>query len=313
VQTQQIGDVLSLAGMRPVTVEDYRAFVAGNRHVKIENIDIEIGDPWKIREFGPPKDYKPEEFTVWSFPSRGDWATHSGNYRGNWSPYIPWNLIEKYSKPGELVLDQMCGSGTTLVECKLLGREAVGVDVNPDAVMVARDRLNFDYNSLDRSSTVGIRTFVGDARNLDLIGDETVDLVATHPPYAGIISYTGKRVENDLSRLKLPGYIDAMRRVAGESFRVLRENRYCGILIGDTRKGRHYIPISLGVLQAFLSVGFVLKEDIVKVQHKMMGTRQKWRGHSYDFYKIAHEHLYVFRKPGKDEKTSPLKYSRKWW
>ena len=299
--------------MQLVTEEEYRRFITEKQHVKIENVDVEIGHHWKIRDFGPPKDYKSEEFTVWSFPSRGDWATHSGNYRGNWSPYIPRNLIEKYSKLGELVLDQMCGSGTTLVECKLLDRDGVGVDANRDAIMVARDRLSFDYNSLDRSRSSGIRTFVGDARNLDLIGDGTVDLIATHPPYAGIISYTGKHLENDLSRLKLPGYIDAMRKVAGESFRVLKENRYCGILIGDTRKGRHYIPISLGVLQAFLSVGFILKEDIVKIQHKTMATRQKWRGHSYDFYKIAHEHLYVFRKPAKDEKTSPLKYSKKWW
>ncbi len=33
------------------------------------------------------------------------------------------------------MLDQMAGSGTTIVECKLLGRRAVGVDINPDAVM----------------------------------------------------------------------------------------------------------------------------------------------------------------------------------
>src|SRR5207302_352382 len=81
-----------LMGMQLVTEDNYRRFVAGKQHVKIENVDVEIGRPWRIKEFGPPKDYKSEEFTVWSFPSRGDWATHSGNYRGNWSPYIPRNL-----------------------------------------------------------------------------------------------------------------------------------------------------------------------------------------------------------------------------
>ena len=45
----------------------------------------------------------------------------------------------------------------------------------------------------------------------------------------------------------------------------------------------------------------------------MMSTREKWRGHKYDFYKIAHEHLYIFRKSAKDEKTTPLKFSKKWW
>src|SRR3989442_4399775 len=172
-----------LMGMQLVTEEDYRRFVAEKQHVKIENVNVEIGRPWRIKEFGPPKDYKSEEFTVWSFPSRGDWATHSGNYRGNWSPYIPRNLISKYSKPGETVLDQMCGSGTTLVECRLLDRNGIGVDVNKDAIMLTLDRLRFDYNPLDSTHQSAIRTYVGDARNLDKIADESIDLVTTHPPY----------------------------------------------------------------------------------------------------------------------------------
>jgi hypothetical protein len=73
-----------------------------------------------------PSTFTPETTTVWSFPDRGYWATHIGNYRGNWSPYIPRNLILRYTAPGDLVLDQMAGSGTTVVECKLLGRRAVG-------------------------------------------------------------------------------------------------------------------------------------------------------------------------------------------
>src|SRR2546428_9012110 len=159
-------------GMQLVMEEDYRRFVAEKKHVRIENVDVEIGRPWRIKEFAPPQDYKSEEFTVWSFPSRGDWATHSGNYRGNWSPYIPRNLIMKYSKPGELVLDQMCGSGTTIVESKLLVRDEIGVDVNPDAIMEPQDRLSFDSITLDRHHAARTRTYVGDARNLDLIGEE---------------------------------------------------------------------------------------------------------------------------------------------
>jgi len=81
---------------------------------------------WKIKSYGPPQDYTPERTTVWSFPDRGDWATHKGNYRGNWSPYIPRNLILKCTEKGDWVLDQMMGSGTTLVEAKLLERNAIG-------------------------------------------------------------------------------------------------------------------------------------------------------------------------------------------
>ncbi|MCX9075702.1 MAG: DNA methyltransferase [Candidatus Methanoperedens sp.] len=95
---------------------------------------------------------------------------------------MPRNLILRYTAPGDLVLDQMAGSGTTLVECKLLGRRAVGVHINSNAVMVARNRLDFSYAPLDVDYKVPeIRTSVGDARSLDLIEPESIDLIATHP------------------------------------------------------------------------------------------------------------------------------------
>jgi len=300
--------------MELVTFEDFKRFIAEKKIVTVENQDVKIGNQWKILTFAPPKDYVPEDYTVWSFPNRGDWATHVGNYRGNWSPYIPRNLILKYTNPNDMVLDQMVGSGTTLVECKLLGRNAIGVDINRDAIMVTLDRLNFCYNSLDPKypKDLKIRTYVGDARNLNLIEDDSIDLIATHPPYAGIITYTQNRVEGDLSSEKLEDYLREMQVVAEEAFRVLKPDKCCAILIGDTRKHLHYIPISVRVLEVFLDVGFVLKEDIIKLQWKTKTTRERWRGKSYKFYKIAHEHLYVFRKPIEGEKLSPLKYSKKW-
>ena len=169
---------------------------------------------WNIEEFQPTS-YSPEEWTVWSFPNRGNWATHVGNYRGNWSPFIPRNLIDRYTKRGEVVCDPMMGSGTTLVECKLLAREGIGVDVNPNAIMVAMNRLDFPYQPLDQDyHQPAIRVYQGDARNLNDIRDEEVDLVATHPPYCGIVQYTKSQVVGDLSALKLPDFMTEMGKVA---------------------------------------------------------------------------------------------------
>ncbi|MBS7623069.1 DNA methylase [Candidatus Bathyarchaeota archaeon] len=299
--------------MREVTREEYLKFMEAHDFVVIENVKVALDKKWDLKKFQPDS-YALEEWTVWSFPDRGDWATHVGNYRGNWSPYIPRNLIEGYTKQGDVVCDPMTGSGTTLVECKLLGRDGVGVDINLNAVMITMNRLDFRYVPIDpkyRAPT--IRVYEGDARRLNEIGDETIDLVATHPPYCGIVPYSKSQIPGDLSSLKLEDFLVEIGKVAKECFRILKPGKYCGILIGDTRKHRHYVPIHIGVLNKFLEAGFLLKEDIIKLQHKTKTTRERWRGRRYDFYKIAHEHLYVFRKPSEGERILDYRYSLRWW
>ena len=320
--------------MKEVTFQDYKEFVKTHKEVTIENVKIEIGRPKRIKEF-QPKFFELERTNVWSFPDRGKWATHRGNFRGNWPPQMARNIIIRYSKPGEWVLDQMCGSGTTLIECKLLGRNAIGVDINPECIMLTLDRLNFKYTPLDLDfPKVKIKTYVGDARNLNLIDDDSVDLIATHPPYASIIPYSKKKkIPGDISKVhSIDEYIDAMREVAKESFRVLKPGRYCAILVGDTRRHRHHVPIAFRVMQAFLDVGFILKEDIVKCQWKTKVTREKWEGLSKtsdecwvdidrkarkgrytDFYLLYYEHLFIFRKPEENEDVKKYRDSMKWW
>src|SRR5438067_8394167 len=88
-----------------------------------------------------PTGFRPETTTVWSFPERGAWATHDGSYRGNWSPYVPRNLILRYTAPGDWVLDPFVGGGTTAVEAALLGRHAIAGDLSPAALSRTREQL----------------------------------------------------------------------------------------------------------------------------------------------------------------------------
>ncbi|HDI73248.1 MAG TPA: DNA methylase, partial [Candidatus Altiarchaeales archaeon] len=143
--------------MKEVRLEDYKKFVREHEKVMIEDVEIPIGKKINIKKIQPDK-FDLETTSVWSFPKRGNWATHKGDYRGNWAPEIPRNIILRYSKEGDLVLDQMVGGGTTLIECKLTGRNGIGVDINKDAIMLTRDRLNFNYNTLTNKTT-SQRTF----------------------------------------------------------------------------------------------------------------------------------------------------------
>jgi DNA modification methylase len=208
----------------------------------------------------------------------------------------------------------MLGSGTTLVECKLLGRNGIGIDINLDAVMVAWNRLDFAYTANDFQETIQ-KLYHGDAKSLDLIDDESIDLIATHPPYASIIPYSHKTTEGDLSRVhSVDEFIEGMKKIAQESFRVLKSGKHCGVLIGDTHKHRHFVPISTRVLLTFLDAGFVLREDVIKEQWHTETMRGRWRkSFNHDFLLTFHEHLFIFRKLAEDEKPSKFKSSMKWW
>lgn len=285
--------------MVEVTEEDYKRYVATRKEIiqKTNNHvnRIRIGAEKVIRKL-QPEDFKLEITTVWSFPERGSWATHRGDFRGNFAPQIPRNLILRYSKPGETILDPMCGSGTTLIECKLLGRNAIGVDINPLYVILTRDRLAFQYTQNNRTWQ---RTFMGDARNLNLIKNGEINLIVTHPPYLNIIPYS--QVEGDLSKISdINEYLKEMAKVAEECNRVLKPNGYCCVQVGDTRKHGYYVPIAYKVMQIFLEAGFKLKEDIIKHQWQCKSTSY-WLEKSvkHNFLLIMHEHIFVFRKTPK--------------
>jgi DNA modification methylase len=106
----------NLIEMKEITSKDYKEFIKKHKEVEIENVKLTIGGPKVIKEL-QPKNFTLETETVWSFPERGAWATHylNSKYRGNWAPEIPRNLILKYTKEGDTVLDQMVGSGTTAI------------------------------------------------------------------------------------------------------------------------------------------------------------------------------------------------------
>lgn len=239
-----------------------------------------------------PRNFKMEATTIWSFKDRGKWATHSGKYRGNWSPYIPRNLILRYSKEGDTVLDPFLGSGTTLVETKLLKRIGIGIDVNPDSIEIAKENVRFQNNSEYEPYIYNY-----DSRNLNFLKDNSIDLICAHPPYANIIRYS-ENIKGDLSLLDIDDFLTEISKVANELFRVLKRDKYCAILIGDTRRNKHIIPLGFQVMQEFLNAGFVLKENIIKEQHNCQATGF-WYKKSIDFnfLLIAHEYLFVFRKP----------------
>lgn len=202
---------------------------------------------------------------------------------------MPRNLILRYSNSGDWVLDQFMGSGTTLIEAKLLNRNAIGVDINLQSVLVSERNLQFQCETKSK-----IFTRNGNAADLHFIKDSRIDFICTHPPYADIIKYSDG-IKGDFSLLGAEGFLAEMKKAAEEAFRVLKSGKMCAVMIGDIRKYGKVIPLGFRVMECFLQAGFVNKEIIIKEQHNCRST-DYWKIRNKDFLLLAHEYIFVFQK-----------------
>ena len=237
-----------------------------------------------------PKEFNLEKTSIWSFKERGTWATHKGDYRGNCPPQVPRNLILKYTKENDIVLDPFCGSGTTMVECKLLNRKGIGIDVNENALKLARSRLQFNYKTVYEPKLIKANS----TKLQKIIPDNKIDFIFAHPPYADIIKYS-KDIKEDISRLNLQEFLNQMNLFSKECFRILKKDKICSILIGDIRKNKNVIPLGFYIMNIFIQTGFKLNEIIIKEQHNCKMT-DYWKNKNMDFYLLAHEYVFVLKK-----------------
>jgi len=225
-----------------------------------------------------PDNFEMECTTVWAFPRRGNWATHASDWRGNWSPEVVRNLILRYSKEKDHLLDCMIGGGTTAIEAKILNRHITCIDINEEALERTKKSLEFEVPNKAKHSEI--------------------DFVLTHPPYADIIKYSDGKIFEDLSNIHdIEKFVDEIEKVAKELYRVLKRGKFCAILMGDTRRNKMYQPLAFKVMERFLEAGFTLKEDIIKRQFNCKATGF-WveKSKESNFLLIMHEHLFVFQK-----------------
>lgn len=181
------------------------------------------------------------------------------------------------------------GSGTTLVEAKLLNRNAVGIDINPQSVSISETNLQFQSETNSK-----IFTRNDNAANLYFIKNNRIDFICTHPPYADIIRYS-KGIEGDISLLSVDEFLKVMLAVASESYRVLKKGKMCAVMIGDIRKHGKVVPLGFRLMECFLQAGFKNKEIIIKEQHNCRST-DYWKRQNKSFLLLAHEYIFVFQK-----------------
>ena len=202
--------------------------------------------------------------SLWIIPSRDNSGAHDGHYHGNFVPQIPHQLLTRYTKAGDFVLDPFAGSGTTLIEAQRMGRNSIGIELQPSVAAEAIKRIHSE-----QKEGIIADTFVDDSRTFDTkriletYNINSVQFIIYHPPYWDIIKFSEE--ENDLSNAtSLDEFINNFRQVVRNTSAILQKGRYCAVVIGDKYANSQLVPLGFYCMQATQQEGLTLKATIVK-------------------------------------------------
>jgi DNA modification methylase len=224
----------------------------------------------------PPLRLQPT--TLWEYPSQHYGSDLQGdpNFKGATPSYIIWNLLERYTRPKQLIIDPCAGSGTTLDVARELGRRALGYDLSPTRPDIFRV----------------------DARRLP-VEDEKADFVFIDPPYSTHIKYSDD--PRCIGKLDAsgPAYYKAMAQVISEIDRVLRPDRHMALYVSDSFvKGSGFYPIGFELF-SILRKHFEPADIIAVVRHNKTLQMGNYRAAAEEgnFFLRGFNYLFIMKKP----------------
>ncbi len=240
--------------------------------------------------------------SLWIIDQRDSSGVHSASYWGNFIPQIPNQLMRRYTRQGDWVLDPFAGSGTTLIEGQRLGRHTLGIELQPAMVEQTRKLLAAEPNPY---GTV-VEVLQGDSTSFDYramlarYGQTSVQLVILHPPYHDIIKFSSD--PQDLSNApSVEDFLTMIGAIIDNVAAVLAQGRYLAIVIGDKYARGDWIPLGFQTMNEAMRRGFALKSIIVKNFEQTFGKRSRkelWRYRALvgGFYIFKHEYIFLLRK-----------------
>ena len=245
-------------------------------------------------------------------------------------PAIAATAITRYSEPGDLVADPMCGIGTTLVEAVHLGRDAIGVEYEPRWAHIAAANITHARRNGAAGQAEVIR---GDARQLPALMPPgiagRVALVVTSPPYGrsvhgqvraeqrtggGGVEKYDNRYSDDPANLACHGLddlLDGFTRILAGCTALLRPGGTVVVTARPWRQHGELVDLPGAVLAAGANAGLIPAERCVALLAGLRGQRliprpsffqldniRKARARGEPWHLIVHEDVLIFRAPG---------------
>ena len=235
-----------------------------------------------------------EATTLWDYPKQSYGKKPKGNnkYAGVTPAFIIWNLVQRYTKPGDLVVDPMAGSGTTIEVCKEEGRPVIGYDLAPAHPEVIQN----------------------DARSIPL-PDDSVDMVFIDSPYSDNIDYSDHSDCIGKISCEDERFFDELEKVVAEVHRILKPGKVMAWLIGDQWVKKKFTPVGFKLYERLCKY-FETVDTICVVRRGQSSNTGLWhnRARRFNFYLRGFKYLLIMRKPplesDKAQENRPVKWAR---
>jgi DNA modification methylase len=198
-------------------------------------------------------------------------------YVGATPSYVIWNLIQRYTQEGDLVVDPFCGSGTTIDVAKDTKRTARGFDVAPYRPDIEK----------------------ADARKLPLAAN-VADLVFMDPPYGDHIDYSDDPACIGKLSAYSPAYYQAMHRAIREAVRVAKPGGVIGVYVSDYfEKKKGFAPVGFQLFTSLASACEIVDVVTVVRHNKSLNMGNfHMAAESGNFFLRGFNYLFIGRKPG---------------
>ena len=214
--------------------------------------------------------------TLWDFPTQnyGDRSHGDNKFNGVTPAFIIWNLLQRYTKKGDLVVDPMCGSGTTIDVCKEESRRVIGYDIAPRRKDIIKN----------------------DARKIPL-RDNSVDFVFIDSPYSDNINYSNDPKCIGKISCEKEDFFVALDTVGREIYRILKPTKAMAWLIGDQCKKKTFVPVGFRLYEILTK--HLTPVDLVCIsRHNQTSNTPIWheRARRFNFYLRGFKYLLIMKK-----------------
>jgi len=219
---------------------------------------------------------KLETTTLWDYPTQSYGKMPKGNnkYPGVTPAFVIYNMIKRYTEVGDLVVDPMAGSGTTLDVCKEENRKCICYDISPTRPDIVQN----------------------DARNIPL-PDNSVDMIFIDSPYGDNVRYNDHPEDIGKISAETEHFYDELEKVMRECHRILKPGKVLGWLIGDQWVKKKFTPVGFRIFERLCK--YFEPVDIICVARRNQTSNTAiWHNRAlrFNFYLRGFKYLFIVRK-----------------